>query len=34
MELGEWDFENLEMSNDKDKLAFTINEGEFPKGLF
>ncbi|PGV50019.1 S9 family peptidase [Bacillus sp. AFS037270] len=33
MEHGEWDFENLEMSNDKDKLAFTINEGGISKGI-
>jgi dipeptidyl aminopeptidase/acylaminoacyl peptidase len=33
MERGEWDFENLEMNNDKDKLAFTINEGGISKGI-
>jgi dipeptidyl aminopeptidase/acylaminoacyl peptidase len=33
MEHGEWDFENLEMNHDKDKLAFTINEGGISKGI-
>ncbi|MEH7355526.1 S9 family peptidase [Neobacillus drentensis] len=33
LELGEWDFENLEMNKDKDKLAFTINEGGISKGV-
>ncbi|MED3561741.1 S9 family peptidase [Bacillus xiapuensis] len=33
MEHREWDLENLEMSNDKEKLAFTINEGGISKGI-
>ncbi|TDK59445.1 S9 family peptidase [Bacillus salipaludis] len=33
MELGEWDYENLEMSHDKEKLAYTINEGGISKGI-
>jgi hypothetical protein len=27
LECGEWDFENLTMNKEKNKLAFTINEG-------
>ncbi|ULT54976.1 S9 family peptidase [Neobacillus drentensis] len=33
LELGEWDFESLEMNKDKNKLAFTINEGGISKGV-
>jgi Tol biopolymer transport system component len=33
LELGEWDFENLEMNKDKNKLAFTINQGGISKGV-
>ncbi|NHM31998.1 S9 family peptidase [Bacillus sp. C11] len=33
LELGEWDFEGLEMNKDKNKLAFTVNEGGVSKGI-
>ncbi|MEH7275022.1 S9 family peptidase [Neobacillus vireti] len=32
LEQGEWDFENLVMNKDKDKLAFSMNEGGISKG--
>ncbi|MFC3883486.1 alpha/beta fold hydrolase [Bacillus songklensis] len=34
LELGEWDFEGLAMNKDKNKLAFTINEGGISRGGF
>lgn len=33
LELGEWDFENLVMNKDKNKLAFSINEGGISRGV-
>ncbi|WP_249871571.1 S9 family peptidase [Oceanobacillus saliphilus] len=32
LECGAWDFENLTMNKEKNKLAFTINEGGISKG--
>ncbi|MEH7179261.1 S9 family peptidase [Neobacillus vireti] len=32
LEQGEWDFENLVMNKDKNKLAFSMNEGGISKG--
>jgi dipeptidyl aminopeptidase/acylaminoacyl peptidase len=33
LEVGEWDFDNLVMNKDGDKLAYTINEGGISKGV-